>query len=462
MMNRSSLWKASVILMFAVMVAMLANSIILIFAGVPENSEPSTYTNISLSLLGMMIAAIIFSGCIYDKWIKGLSQNAFIVLIFIVFVSLYSSLLGNYCNGKPSLLYVNIVSNFIYYAIPVLFSAVLWMYISFQKMNDTVNKLTTIIIIAAVIGISVLIANVFTGFIYSFTPDGWYYTVNAVPAFIAPVFIIIITVYWGLRNLESLIEKFTVLLFAFLSLGIQIIEKTFRGYELIFLCALIIVVIFYTNIYIRRGNILAEKEIEINNQRHAVMVSQIRPHFLYNVLNTITSLDDLPSMRNAIGLFGKYLRGNLDTLSITGPIPFTKELEHVKTYVELEKLRFESKVEVRYQLSELDFEVPPLSVQVLVENAIRYGISRKPEGGIVTIRTNSDKSFYYLFVEDDGIGFDTSKIVTKEDTRSGIENTRNRIRDMMNGTLDVFSEKGTGTRAMIKIPRSNALFLWRR
>ena len=115
-------------------------------------------------------------------------------------------------------------------------------------------------------------------------------------------------------------------------------------------------------------------------QRIRIMMTQIQPHFLFNALNTIRALyaKDSPQAERTLEDFSAYLRQNLESLSQTDLIPVTKELEHTRLYAEIETQRFPN-VQVEYRIEDTDFEVPALTIQPLVENAIRHGV-RSREG----------------------------------------------------------------------------------
>ena len=185
------------------------------------------------------------------------------------------------------------------------------------------------------------------------------------------------------------------------------------------------------------------------------MLSQIKPHFLYNALNAIHYLCEKDPLlaQNAISEFSDYLRGNLDSVNINRTVLFSKELEHIKNYLFLEKLRYEDELEIEYELSATNFFLPPLTVQPLVENAVRYGIGQAIDGGKLTIKTLESDAGYEIFVIDDGVGYEAEN--KKEDGRShvGIENVRERLELMVGGILEIKSEKGKGTTAKIFIPR---------
>ena len=209
----------------------------------------------------------------------------------------------------------------------------------------------------------------------------------------------------------------------------------------------------------QRAREARELEHEVEKANMAVMISQIQPHFLYNALNTIKSLirRDPKKAEQAVIDFSYYLRGNMDSLTHTEPIPFETELAHVKYYCDIELLRFSDKLKIEYDIQEKKFCVPTLSIQPIVENAIKHGVTKKPEGGTVRISTASDDKDYIVTVKDDGVGFDPSAI-KEDDGRShvGIQNIRYRFENMMHATVSIESEKGVGTCVIIRIPKNSA------
>jgi len=199
-------------------------------------------------------------------------------------------------------------------------------------------------------------------------------------------------------------------------------------------------------------------EAELERANTAVMISQIQPHFLYNALNTIKSLikRDPKKAEKAVIDFSLYLRGNMDSLTQKDPIPFREELEHVKYYCNIEKLRFQDKLDIYYEIGPDSFFVPTLSLQPIVENAIKHGVTKKPEGGTVTVSTYEDDKNFYIKVEDDGKGFDVSTLDTEQnDGRShiGISNIKQRFSDIMGGTVSIESKEGVGTRVTVTLPK---------
>ena len=197
---------------------------------------------------------------------------------------------------------------------------------------------------------------------------------------------------------------------------------------------------------------------ELEQSRISVMLSQIQPHFLYNSLTSVMDLCDRDpkQAKVAIADFADYLRGNLSSLKTENLISFRTELEHIEKYLRLEKLRFQDELEVVYDIQTLDFMLPSLSVQPLIENAVKHGVGQKIGGGTVAIHTYDTEENYIISIVDDGVGFVEGEYVDENGTHVGIENTKRRLDMMMGARLEIESRKGEGTTACILIPkRSN-------
>ena len=197
-------------------------------------------------------------------------------------------------------------------------------------------------------------------------------------------------------------------------------------------------------------------EKELYEAKVAVMTSQIQPHFMYNALTSIAMMCqiDPETAQEATVTFAKYLRGNMDSLKQTKPVPFETELEHLKKYLYIEKLRFGKKLNVEYDIQATDFKLPMLSVQPLVENAVKHGVGMKKKGGTVTISTRETDNAFEVIISDNGVGFDTSA-PKADDGRShvGMENTRTRLQEMCGAEITIESTVDVGTTATIRLPK---------
>ena len=191
----------------------------------------------------------------------------------------------------------------------------------------------------------------------------------------------------------------------------------------------------------------------VATQRIKIMMTQIQPHFLFNALNTIRALYKKdPSLADrTLENFSTYLRQNLESLSQTDLIPVSNELEHTRLYAEIETLRFPN-VHVEYEIEDEDFEIPALTIQPLLENAIRHGV-RSRKSGVVIISTILEENFHRIVVRDNGCGFDTETLESAGESHVGIRNVRDRVEKMCGGSMILKSAPGKGTSVSLLIPR---------
>ena len=213
----------------------------------------------------------------------------------------------------------------------------------------------------------------------------------------------------------------------------------------------------FSYIWLHLKFVREHEEALMTEQRVQIMLTQIRPHFLYNSLTVIQDLcrTNPEQAENATIQFAKYLRGNMDALQINAPIPFTEELEHTKEYLSLEQMRFEEKLTVRYDIQCEAFSLPPLTLEPIVENAVRHGVRGNSDGrGEVAIATREYPDHYEITVTDTGPGFDPEKL-PKDQGRShiGLQNVREQLAQMCNGALNIASAPGKGTCVTITIPK---------
>ena len=190
-------------------------------------------------------------------------------------------------------------------------------------------------------------------------------------------------------------------------------------------------------------------------QRIRIMMTQIQPHFLFNALNTIRALyvKDPPLADKTLENFSTYLRQNLESLSQTDLVPVTRELEHTRLFTEIEMLRFPN-VRVEYQIEDSAFAVPALTIQPLVENAIRHGVRSRKEG-LVTVSTVRESDTHKITIRDNGEGFDVNDQDSADGPHIGIRNVKDRIEQMCGGKMILQSEMGKGSNVTILIPDNN-------
>lgn len=191
----------------------------------------------------------------------------------------------------------------------------------------------------------------------------------------------------------------------------------------------------------------------------AFLQAQIKPHFLYNALNTIIAicrLDSDKTMQLLLEL-SRYLRSSFDFQNRDQLVPLHKELELVQAYLYLEQARFEERLEVQYDIVEQGFiMIPPLCIQPIVENAVRHGIMQRSEGGKVQITIQSQESGIKVIVTDNGVGIPSEQLaaVLSDNGSSGVglKNIHKRLLMLYGKGLKIESEWKQGTTVSFEVP----------
>lgn len=200
---------------------------------------------------------------------------------------------------------------------------------------------------------------------------------------------------------------------------------------------------------------LAKKALEAMQNKTGLLLGQIRPHFVYNCLGIIRGLcvEDTQKAVDMIDHFSGYLRSSLSFMDREQCISFRQEMDLVENYLFMEQQRFPDSIQVEQDIEEEQFEVPPLSIQPIVENAVRHGIRARRGKGTITIATKSTEREYRIVISDDGAGFDLA--AKRQDGKShvGMENVARRLEYMVQGHMEVESRIGRGTTVTLVIPK---------
>ena len=208
---------------------------------------------------------------------------------------------------------------------------------------------------------------------------------------------------------------------------------------------------------VKKAKELEAEKLILNTQlaesRVSTMMSQIRPHFIYNTLGSIEQLCELdpPKAGELVHNFAKYLRGNFGELDNPKPILMSQEMEHVHHYISIENVRFPD-MTFTFEMKSNDFHIPALTIQPIVENAVKHGLMKLQKGGTIRVVSYETDTQYCISVEDDGVGFDTS-VLLDERKHVGLRNIRGRLNAMVNGSLEIESTVGVGTKVLITIPK---------
>ena len=231
------------------------------------------------------------------------------------------------------------------------------------------------------------------------------------------------------------------------------------SFFLLFVAAMIVVlrIVPHSINVLSKARELETEKIRLNAQlsesRISTMMSQIRPHFIYNTLGSIEQLCSFDPQKagELVHNFAKYLRGNFGELDNPKPILISQEMEHVHYYTSIEKVRFPD-MTFSFEMNSGDFQIPALTIQPIVENAIKHGLMKLEKGGTIQVVSYETDTHYCVTVTDDGVGFDTSELLD-ERKHVGIRNIRGRLAAMVGGTLEIESTVGIGTKVLITIPK---------
>lgn len=202
-------------------------------------------------------------------------------------------------------------------------------------------------------------------------------------------------------------------------------------------------------IFVRRT---IQQRSELRDARTTALLSQIRPHFIHNTLTSIYYLcdSDPQTAKRLVHDFNSHLRANFTSLSVKTPISFSEEMDNVRAYLSVEQVRFSDKLSVEYDTPHTAFRLPALTVQPLVENAVKHNVDSSKPPVHIRIRSFRKDNGSYVVIEDDGTGGSSSP----EDAHShvGLQNVADRLDILCGGTLTVTSLPEGGTVVTVFIP----------
>jgi sensor histidine kinase YesM len=205
---------------------------------------------------------------------------------------------------------------------------------------------------------------------------------------------------------------------------------------------------------------MKDSVIEALKMETVFLQSQIKPHFFYNALSIIISLcySDGELAGRLLGELSKYLRFVFDINPYNSFVSLKEEISFVKTYVELEKARFGDRLKIEFNVDEavLNYRIPALIIQPIVENSIRHGLMKRISGGIVSVSIKKYNNYIRIMIQDDGVGIDKeilkSILDSNSSINSGLRNVNKRLLNEYGQGLLIDSSDGKGTNTIINIP----------
>ena len=415
------------------------------------NFNEMSLLNVSLLVFSALVTLFLLIGAITDMNRKSRFMSSFIILLISnILMQLGEAGIWFFAGELENIVLLNISAMMSMVFSYVLISAYAHCLTEFVCERKKVSFVPNYIILAICsIYILLSVISLFNGMFFSFDENGCF--VNGPMYGLVRAFdltVIIIGIFWvmcyrkilTLREISFLIS-FNVL--PLLSMTLQRFWEPTPQYMAVTLSLIVIYVLFH-----------GEITRQLADSRISIMLSQIQPHFMHNMLTTIMYMcrTEPEEAEKTVGQFADYLRANMDSLTLKQCIQFETELKHVKTYWSLEEKRFGDKIRAVYDIQENSFMLPSLTIQPIVENAVKHGM-RKGKQLTVTIRTYSDVNNYYVEINDDGRGFDVNAFENDGKSHIGIKNVQQRLKMMCGGELMVNSVPDQGTDAVIKIPK---------
>ena len=305
----------------------------------------------------------------------------------------------------------------------------------------------------------ILIVTQFTKSIYYITDDNQYNRGPLYPLLLlAPAAMMVVNFIALVRNRKALNRKqrTAFLCFLLIPLGCMLVQMKFYGLMLVVIgTSVSSMLLFMFVLYDQLDKYMKQREENLEAQAN-ILVLQMRPHFIYNTMTSIYYLceQDPSKAMKTIDAFTNYLRSNFSAIAKRGTIPFSEELSHVRTYLEIEKTRFEDNLFVDFDIPYSAFRVPPLTLQPIVENSVKYGVDPELEPLHITISTREVNLGSEITVRDTGPGFPENEEKEEDDREPHIalNNIRERLALLCNGTLSISPAEGGGTIVTIFIP----------
>ena len=427
--------------------------------------NPADAVNFLLSAVTAAFAVLLFFFCINGfAWTRR-EKRIFENMIVIFFLTALSLLLASGSTGRPEMRRLTMLLNTLLYLLSAIYWLAFWLFQK-EKYPHRFGKKAYGGIHLVFWGIYILLvaANHFTGFCFTVAADGTF-VVRSRLLFVLTVLWFIIYFILAMTTQCDMKTKLTLSCYSLFPL---------LGWLLLFVCPntafyldifssvgiflyLIPLYLLFFNVYLESGQLFLQREKELEESRSNAMMLKISPHFIANTMSSIVALcySDAPKAGELASNFAVYLRDNYADMSENVMIPFSKELEHIRNYLAIEKMRFPG-LHVAYDVQADAFHIPTLAVQPLVENAVRHGISKRPDAsGTVKISSFEDKNDHVIRIVDDGVGY---RPAPTPDGRKhiGIANARTRLALLCGGTLTVTALPDRGTVCEIRIPKGDA------
>lgn len=415
-----------------------------------------TLINLSVGIAGVVLTILGLLMAVFFRFLDRTTRRYFVCFFALLIVYTTSVLVSQMGDYMPDPGRVKIASIFLESLSSSLLMPLLSTYLLY--LSGEAWRKSRLFLATAALWLVYFILLVYTQFstsIYTIDSAGVYRRGPLYPLLLAPP---VLTMALNLRGLWRRRAKLTarqraaLLIYMLVPMVGMVIQMLFYGLLSIAACTVLAALVLFVFLlsdqqesFVRQAEENAWKEFDIR-------ILQMRPHFIYNAMTSIYYITEENPKRGlaVIRDFTIYLRKVFDSVTRRETIPFEEELEHTRAYLAVEQARFEDKLSVTFDTPHTDFRLPPLSLQPLVENAVKHGMDPEIDLLHIVIRTRSMEGGSEIIVENDGADF-----IPAADGGEGVGlgSVRTRVSTMCGGSLELSPREGGGAVVTMRLPQ---------
>lgn len=401
-----------------------------------------------LMVLGLVLA-VAMPGI--DRW----SKRFFTILFIILLVNMITYVAELLVFEIPSMLLMDQIAAYVGSLMPSALMPLLAVYLLHCGGEDwRGSKLFYSMVVPWCVYFILLNISQFVPWFYYYTPDNHFYRGDWYPLSLVPlVLMMVFNLAAMIRRRDQLPRQiYYALLLYLLPLTVAVLVHMFVSvYLLIFIGISLCAFSMFGIILLDEINQNMRQQREIARQQASIMMLQMRPHFIYNTMTSIYYLcDQDPRKAQQVTLdFTTYLRKNFTAMASENTIPFSEELAHTQAYLAVEHAQFEDALVVDYDAPHTQFRLPPLTLQPIVENAVKHGMDPDSDPLRISIRTRETEGGSEITVEDNGPGYEPAQ---DNEPHIALANIRQRLKMMCGGALQILPRQGGGTMVRVTIP----------
>ena len=399
--------------------------------------------------LGVLLACLAPS---LDKWNKRYFITLF-SLLFLCAVTCFLALLFYNDPEKATMEKVVYFFESLFMSVPVFMPTIFLLHCSREKVKG--KALLTAVTALLVAYLAMLVVAQFTDVFYYVTPDNRFFYGPLYALSLLPMaLILILNIAGTIRRRKALSKKYFIgLLIYMVPMSVMIMIHMFLSVEVLIVFGVaLFALIMYNMILSDNVEEYTRQQRQIANQRASIMVLQMRPHFIYNTMMTIYYLckQDADKAQQVTLDFTEYLRNNFSAIASENTVPFDDELKHTKAYLAVEKAQHEDNLFMEYDTPHTRFRLPPLTLQPFVENAVKHCLNPDGDPLHIFVKTRLTAAGSEITVENDGSDFNPAD--DNDQPHIALNNIRQRLNMMCNGSLEIKKRQGGGTSVKVIIP----------